>query len=189
MVQEKTGQKLESERQVPFWLGLGSNSEDALLRLEKARKALQEIPGLTLFKASPVYKTEPQDYLDQPFFHNQALEMRAASSWQPVPLMKKLLEVEAGLGRVRSQDPALRFGPRAIDIDMLLFGEGGAFSSSDPVCLLPHPRLVRRAFWLVPLRDTSPDLRIQGEDLGALLARLCWRLQDSVIYQEAPGQD
>ncbi len=169
---------------MPFWLGLGSNSPDAMVRLAMAREALQKEKGLLLVKESPIYMTEPQDYADQPFFHNQVLELKAISCTQPVPLMQRLLEIETALGRVRSQDPALRYGPRCIDIDMLLFGTDGGLLSLDPVCILPHPRLVQRAFWLVPLRDISPDLTIQGEGIDALLDRLAWSEQNNVIYQE-----
>ncbi len=169
---------------IPFWLGLGSNSADAMERLAMAREALGRESGLVIARESPVYMTEPQDYADQPFFHNQVLELRAGGGTEPVRLMQRLLEIEAGLGRVRSTDPALRYGPRCIDIDMLLFGKGGTFISKDPVCILPHPRLVQRAFWLVPLRDISPDLAIQGEGITLLLDRLAWSVQDNVIYQE-----
>lgn len=169
---------------MPFWLGLGSNSPDAMERLAMAREALVREQGLLLVKESPIYMTEPQDYADQPFFHNQVLELTASAGTKPVPLMQRLLEIEADLGRVRSTDPALRYGPRCIDIDMLLFGEGGGFLSCDPVCILPHPRLVQRAFWLVPLRDIAPDLTVQGESIDTLLDRLAWSVQNNVIYQE-----
>ena len=76
--------------------------------------------------------------------------------------------------------PALRFGPRAIDIDMLLFDD---VVSDDPVCVLPHPRLSRRAFWLVPLLDIAPDIRIGGVRAEKLLTRLKWRLEDDKIFQ------
>lgn len=168
----------------PFWLGLGSNSPDAMARLAMAREALVKEKGLWVVKESPIYMTEPQDYADQPFFHNQVLELKASCGTLPVPLMQRLLEIEADLGRVRSTDPSLRYGPRCIDIDMLLFGEGGGFLSCNPVCILPHPRLVQRAFWLVPLRDTAPDLTVQGESIDTLLDRLAWSVQNNVIYQE-----
>lgn len=172
---------------MPVWIGLGSNSPDAPQRLEAALAGLAAMDGLAIAKVSPVYRTEPQDYADQPFFYNQVLEARADARWHPVALMRALLELEASLGRRRSPDPALRFGPRAIDIDMLLCGEGGALASDDPVCLLPHPRLVRRAFWLVPLRDIAPHLAIQGESVGTHLARLAWTMEDNIIFQEQPG--
>lgn len=172
----------------PVWIGLGSNSEDALERLDEARAGIAALDGLTIVRVSPVYTTEPQDYADQPYFHNQVLEARADAAWGPVPLMLAMLGLESQLGRVRSADPALRFGPRAIDIDMLLYGEDGKVVSDDPTCLLPHPRLTRRAFWLVPLRDIAPRLRIQGESVDALLARLTWSVENNVICQEQPGQ-
>lgn len=159
--------------------GLGSNSPDAPVMLARAREALAALPGLKLAACSPVYRTEPQDYADQPWFSNQVLALEARG-WAPVPLMEAFLAAETALGRVRSRDPALRFGPRRIDIDMLLFGEK---ILDHPVCTLPHPRLTRRAFWLVPLRDIVPDLRIAGESLDRHLARLSWSCRGRVIRQ------
>ncbi len=171
----------------PVWVGLGSNADDAPLRLARAREALDGVDGLRVARVSPVYRTEPQDFADQPFFHNQVLLCLADGRWEPVPLMRALLAVEADLGRVRPSDPALRFGPRAIDIDILLWGPDAGRASADPVCLLPHPRLTRRAFWLVPLRDMAPGLAIQGEGLDVHLGRLAWSVRDGVIYQAQPG--
>ena len=63
---------------------------------------------------------------------------------------------------------------------MLLFDD---VVSDDPVCVLPHPRLSRRAFWLVPLLDIAPDIRIGGVRAERLLSRLKWRLEDDKIFQ------
>ncbi len=180
-------ERAESGGWQTVWVGLGSNAADAMVRLERARAALDMMEGLRVARASSVYRTEPQDYADQPWFHNQVLRCLAAPRREPVSLMRDLLAAEARLGRVRSPDPALRFGPRAIDIDILLWGEDAEVRCSDPVCLVPHPRLTRRAFWLVPLRDMAPALAIQGESLDVHLGRLAWTMKDNVIYQEQPG--
>ena len=94
------------------------------------------MPGTVVSALSPVYRTEPQDYADQPWFLNRVLMLHVSGDITPVELMKRFLGIEALLGRVRSPDPALRFGPRAIDIDMLLFDD---VVSDDPCasCLIP----------------------------------------------------
>ena len=162
------------------YVGLGSNSGDASVAIARAVDGLAAMAGLAVEGVSPEYRTEPQDYADQPWFRNRVVRLAAAPSWQPVALMRALLGLEAALGRVRSPDPALRFGPRAIDIDMLLFGDTVL---DDPVCTLPHPRLHRRAFWLVPLLDLSPAIAVAGTPARELLSRLDWRLEGDKIFQ------
>lgn len=168
------------ENKHTVYVGLGSNSKDAEDRLNAALDALKKEPGFVLDAVSPVYRTEPQDYADQPWFLNRVLRLYVGGDRDHVALMKRFLEIEAALGRVRSADPALRFGPRAIDIDMLLFD---GVASDDPVCVLPHPRLARRAFWLRPLLDIAPDLEIGGVRADTLLSRLDWRLDGDKIFQ------
>ena len=168
---------------IRVFVGLGSNSTDACLMLERAREGLADLPGVLIRAASPIYVTEPQGYADQPWFHNQVLELNLAgeeSIENAKSLMAAMLNLEAALGRVRSPDPALRFGPRKIDLDILLFGK---IASNDPFCTLPHPRLNLRAFWLVPLRDLDPDLEILGENVQTLLGRLDWHAESNKIYQ------
>ena len=90
------------------------------------------------------------------------------------------MDIEADLGRVRSADPALRFGPRAIDVDLLLFGQIG---SENPHCLVPHPRLTQRAFALVPLLDVAPHAVIDGLPATEWLARLQYKKEGQRIFQ------
>lgn len=159
---------------------LGANGQDAGAVLARARAAIADLPAMRIGGCSPVYLTQPQDCADQPWFHNQVLELLPDAVWRPCRLVDALLDVETRLGRVRSADPALRFGPRAIDADLLLFGE---VTSGDPHCLLPHPRLTRRAFALRPLLDVAPGIRIDGRPAAWWLARLDWRLEGDRIYQ------
>ncbi len=166
---------------VSVYVGLGSNDPHALAFLARAREALAGIEGHELAQCSPLYTTEPQEYSDQPWFWNQVLRLQVQEEcWTACSLMRAFLETETRLGRVRSPDPALRFGPRCIDIDMLLFGD---LVSADPVCIVPHPRLVRRAFWLVPLRDLTPSLLIHGEPVEVHLSRLAWHAEGNKIFQ------
>lgn len=160
------------------YVSLGSNCEWAARMLAEAGERLAGLPGVTVVAASPVYSTEPQDYADQPWFLNQVLKLALDSCWRPRNFVAALLEQEADMGRVR--DPRLRFGPRVIDLDLLLFGEE---RSSAPECTLPHPRLLRRAFVLVPLLDVAPGLCVDGVSLAGALRRLPYRLCGTKIFQ------
>lgn len=162
------------------YVSLGSNSADAERMLHLAREALGKIPHARLGALSPIYTTEPQGFADQPWFLNQVVELFLASCWQACSFVEALLEMEAGLGRVRSTDPALRFGPRAIDADLLLFGQQ---RSDDARCLVPHPRLTQRAFALVPLLDVAPDIHIDGISAAVWLSRLKFEKSGQRISQ------
>ncbi|MDE5878761.1 MAG: 2-amino-4-hydroxy-6-hydroxymethyldihydropteridine diphosphokinase [Desulfovibrio sp.] len=160
------------------YISLGSNCAQAARMLAEAARRVAALPGVEVEAASPVYSTEPQDYAAQPWFLNQVLRLRLAPSWRPRAFVEALLSLEAALGRVR--DPALRFGPRVIDLDLLLFGEE---RSAEPACTVPHPRLMRRAFVLVPLLDVAPGLTLDGTPLAAVLQGLPFRLAGNKIFQ------
>lgn len=161
------------------YIGLGSNLGDAKDNLKNAVAALEGLPGVSLAAVSGVYETEPQGDPDQPWFANQAAEISVAASITPLSLLNDLLQLETRLGRIR--DASRRFGPRAIDIDLLLFDQ--AFIST-PELTLPHPRMTERAFVLLPLREISPNLIIpNGKPIAKLLAQLPYRLKGNKIYQ------
>lgn len=171
---------MNSEQTVKAYVGLGSNSPDAEAMLGKARRRIAELPKLRLNVLSPVYSTEPQEFADQPWFLNQVVEIVPEACWRPQSLLASLLKLETEMGRVRSPDPALRFGPRVIDADLLLYGEERL---ADPRCVLPHPRLTQRAFALVPLLDIAPQISIDGLPAASWLARLSYRLEGRRIFQ------
>lgn len=162
------------------YVSLGSNCESAAAMLEEARAALAALPHMLLGAVSPVYRTEPQEYADQPWFLNQVVELFPGEVWQPCSLVDALLELEARLGRVRSADPALRYGPRVIDADLLVFGQ---VCSTDPHCIVPHPRLTARAFALRPLLDVAPRLVVDGLPISQWLERLDCRVEGDRIFQ------
>ena len=159
---------------------LGSNLGDAESNLALARKGLAALADVRLVCASSVYMTEPQDHADQPWFRNQVVQLWLGARYQPEALLRDLLELEARLGRVRSTDPALRYGPRCIDIDLLLID---ALRLETPFCTLPHPRMTRRAFVLEPLAEIAPGLAVAGKPVEAWLARLSYRREGSRIFQ------
>ena len=117
---------MPDQRVLRAHVSLGPNCESAAAMLEAALAALAALPDMRLGAASPVHRTEPQEYADQPWFHNQVVELLPGASWQPCCLVEALLGIEERLGRVRSADPALRYGPRVIDADLLLFGSCAA---------------------------------------------------------------
>lgn len=163
------------------YISLGSNEGDPAARLRAAREAVALLRDVVVAAASPVYRTEPQGLRDQPWFANQALHLRCGERWTATALLDVLLNIETSLGRRRSSDPVLRYGPRVIDVDLLLFG---TLHSDDPRCRVPHPRMLERAFVLVPLRDIAPGVILSnGETPDTALRRLVWRIDGERIYQ------
>lgn len=170
---------MSSAADLPVYVSLGSNTPDAPHMLDAACAALERLEGLRLVRAASRYATEPQGYADQPWFENTVLELAVnAERWRPRELLAAMLGMEAALGRRR--DPALRFGPRSIDMDLLLFGNE---TSADVHCLLPHPRLCERAFVLVPLAELAPQLIVNGRSVVSWLEDLAWRREGRAIFQ------
>ena len=162
-------------------MSLGSNSHDAEQQLDNALAALAALPDVCVVACSPRYRTEPQGYKDQPWFVNQVVLVQCGAQWQARSLLQAMLAIETSMGRRRSADPALRFGPRCIDIDLLLFDDQ---QSADPACLLPHPRMAQRAFVLIPLRDVAPERIVaDGKTADQLLAALQYRQEGENIWQ------
>lgn len=129
---------------------------------------------------SPVYKTEPQGYKDQPWFCNCVVRLKAASDiWAPEGLLSTLQAVEAQMGRMRGE---IVGGPRNIDLDLLMFGE---VEMQAEYLSLPHPRMMERAFVLVPLRDIAPGLVFRdGRTIDQALSSLSYTLNGRNISQK-----
>ena len=148
------------------FVSLGSNLGDRAGYLRAAREALSALPGTRVAAVSRVYETAPQDLEDQDAFLNQVVCLD--TGLQPLDLLFECQRIEREHGRVRT----LRFGPRTLDIDILLFQDE---ESDDPELTLPHPRMVKRAFVLVPLAEVwgyargMPDMDVAG--LGEASAR------------------
>ncbi len=126
------------------YIGLGSNLGDREQHIMQAIQAIHQIEQTEVFQCSAVYETDPVGYTDQPAFLNMAVAVQTA-----LPLdrfFNMMLQIEAELGRVR----AIRWGPRVIDLDLLLFDDLVMQSENLD---LPHPRMFERAFVLVPLLD------------------------------------
>ena len=130
------------------YLGLGSNVGDRERRLAEARRALGE-RGARLLRESAVRETEPFGVTEQPRFLNQVVEVE----WDGTPreLLATAKAVEIAVGRTATY----RWGPREIDVDLLLFGDA---SVTEPDLVIPHPGLWERDFVLGPLGELRPDL-------------------------------
>jgi 2-amino-4-hydroxy-6-hydroxymethyldihydropteridine diphosphokinase len=145
------------------YLSLGANLGDRWTTLRQAVRELRRLASGPL-RCSGVYETRPVDYTDQPDFLNLAVELPVSIA--PLPLLAELQRIEAAFGRVRS----VRFGPRTLDIDILLYGNLYICYRSLQV---PHPRMWRRAFVLVPLAELIPLRRALG---GGSIRELAQRM-------------
>lgn len=126
------------------YLALGSNIGNREETLQKAIRRLHEQPGIRVLRVSSVYETDPVGYVDQAAFLNMAVAVETELS--PDLLLETALSIEKELGRVRT----IRWGPRTIDIDVLLYGHETVQKEH---LVIPHPAMAKRAFVLVPLRD------------------------------------
>lgn len=149
--------------QVCAYLGLGSNMDHPEQQIKTAFIALQQQPGITLCKTSSLYRTAPVSDIEQPDFINAAVAITTTLS--PHQLLKTVLALEQQHGRVRT----VRWGPRTLDIDILLYGQQNI---NDSELTIPHPYLCERAFVLYPLAEIAPDLQLpDGRTLRNLLAQ------------------
>ena len=149
-----------------YWLGLGSNLGDRAEALQHAVEALAA-EGVVVRAVSRVYETAPQDVEDQPPFLNAAVI--AESHLDPPAVLAAAKRVERAAGRDLD---GLRYGPRPIDIDLLVW-DGGPFTAADPDLIIPHARLSERRFALVPLLDVDPALALpDGTAIAALAAAI-----------------
>jgi 2-amino-4-hydroxy-6-hydroxymethyldihydropteridine diphosphokinase len=129
-----------------YYLGLGSNVGKRLYNLEKALVSLSKL-GINIKKKSSIYETQPKGIQDQPWFLNQVVEIE--TGLDPDELLKTIKKIEQEMGRKTIE----RDGPRLIDIDILL-AEGEIFDSDE--LKIPHPRLLKRKFALMPLIEIAP---------------------------------
>ncbi len=148
------------------FVGLGANLEDPRAQIERALELLAAEDGIELVAVSSLRETDPVGFENQPRFLNGAAELRTSLSARE--LLARLLAIERRLGRVRGEGP--RFGPRAIDLDLLLYGDA---QIDEPGLQIPHPRLHERRFALEPLAELDSALELPGRgSVQALLAGL-----------------
>lgn len=156
------------------FLGLGGNLGD---RREAMRSAVTEIRAVVdEVRVSSLYESAPWGVTDQPAFLNAVV--RGRTSLKPLDLLDAMQAIENDLGRVRKQ----RWGPRLIDIDILLYG---AEVIDEPRLQVPHPYMTQRGFVLRPLADLAAGLTLpDGSLVGELLTTVN---QDDLRRIEGPG--
>jgi len=138
---------------ITAYLSLGSNIGDRLNFLRVAIETLDEHKEITVKKVSPVYETLPWGNTDQGNFYNLTIEI--GTTLMPHDLLRVCQQIESDLERVRE----IHWGPRTIDIDILLYGEENVES---PVLVIPHPLMHKRDFVMVPLNDIAPEIKLNG---------------------------
>ncbi|MGO4451724.1 2-amino-4-hydroxy-6-hydroxymethyldihydropteridine diphosphokinase [Phyllobacterium sp. TAF24] len=148
------------------WLGLGGNIGEPIQAMAEALQALHARDDTRVAAVSPVYRTPPWGKTDQAWFHNACAQVE--TSMLPEDLLAVCLDIERHMKRERIE----RWGPRIIDIDVLVYENWKPVESLK--LTLPHPRMTERAFVLVPLSDIAPDLVVNGKRI-AEWAALCDR--------------
>ena len=148
---------------VEAYLGLGGNLGDRAATLRSAVSMLGETEGLRVTRVSSLYETPPWGPVPQGPYLNACVAVETELS--PRDLLVVCLAVERAHGRERLE----RWGPRTLDIDVLVYGDAAV---DEPDLHIPHPRMAERAFVLVPLAEIAPDLAIGGVPIGELLERV-----------------
>lgn len=136
-------------------VGLGGNLGDAAAIVREAFQALDALPQTRLLRASQLYRTPAWGRTDQPDFINAVAMLETALP--PRELLDAMLGIEHQAGRERRPDE--RWGPRTLDLDLLLYGD---IAIDEPGLHVPHPHLHERAFALQPLVEISPNAMIPG---------------------------
>jgi len=163
-------------RPMRYWIGLGSNQGHGPGQIDTALQRLACHRQILVTRRSACYGSAPWGFADQADFTNAVAELETALG--PLALLACLQDTEAALGRERG---GRRYGPRPIDLDVLLAGEDIYFLEGLTV---PHPRMHRRAFVLAPLNEVDPEICIPTRGrVGVLLSRL----QDQKVWKLGPA--
>lgn len=130
------------------YIGLGSNLGDKQGYIQTALQLLSRTPGIRLLRVASLYESEPWGNTQQDWYLNTVAELD--TDLPALELLEVLLTIEKELGRIRQE----RWGPRTIDLDLLLYGQEEV---NHPDLQVPHPRITERAFVLVPLAELCPE--------------------------------
>ena len=142
---------MSSPSPVTAYIGLGSNLEDPVLQLKTALQELDQLPQTRLLQASSLYSSKPVGPQDQPDFVNAVACVE--TSLAPLELLDQLQGLEQAHRRVRER----HWGPRTLDLDLLLYGDQ---IISHPRLDVPHTQMHLRGFVLLPLSEIAPGLQI-----------------------------
>ena len=155
------------------WIGVGGNQGRPQQLVSDAIVSLGDLDGVVLLKQSSLYLTAPQDFINQADFVNAVALV--STSLTPMELLDELQMLEADYGRQRDKK---RYGPRTIDLDMLLYADQVINTER---LVVPHPRMHQRAFVLKPLAELSPGLLIPGQGAVVELLSRCTEQRVSKI--------
>ena len=158
------------------YLGLGGNIGDPERSMALALSALDRQPDIAVASVSSPYRTPPWGKTDQPDFLNAVA--RITTQLAAKDLLARCLAVETELKRVRKE----RWGPRSIDIDILWF-DGRTIE--EPGLIVPHPRMLERAFVLIPLAEIAPDLVLDGQIVETRAQAI---QHDGIVRLQRPAQ-
>lgn len=188
-----------TEKSIPIYISLGTNDGEALNNLKKAIEEISTHTQGNIAAISSIYQTEPQGDKDQNWFYNQLIrfdftglanfaEFQEEGHTSPntklieneaILFLEFLLNIEKKMGRIR--DPLRRFGPRIIDLDIILFG---TYCINNEKLEIPHPRFLERAFILIPLQEIAPSIIMTNKiNITDALANLSFRVDGNKIYQ------
>ena len=156
---------------ITAYIALGSNLGDPPAQIRRALQALAALPGTRVVRRSAFFRNPPVGYADQPDFINAVAQIE--TRLEPRDLLEQLLAIERAHGRVRDFADA----PRTLDLDILLYGER---TVREPGLTIPHPRMLERAFVLVPLAEIAPDAVVPG---GGRIADLAAKLDASGLVK------
>lgn len=147
---------------VKAYLSLGSNMGDKKKYLYDAIKMLDATEQVRLTKLSSLYETNPWGYTEQDLFMNLAVEIETTLS--PLVLLDVCQSIEQELGRVR----LIKWGPRVIDVDILLYGEE---ELNEERLTIPHPLMTERDFVMIPLAEIVPTITVRGRQVREYLSQ------------------
>lgn len=151
-------------KRIMAYLGLGANLGDPVNQLQQALALLHHSGGISVRRISSLYETSPVGYLNQPNFYNLVAEIDTVLP--PAELLQATQKVEQCLHRVRIE----RFGPRTMDVDILLYDQR---IINKPELTVPHPRLLERAFALIPLYELTGEISLPtGESIKEAIEAL-----------------
>lgn len=144
------------------YIGLGSNMGNKKAYIQKALGQLSNYPGIRLLRVASLYESAPWGYLDQAWFINTVAEVETNLTAEK--FLNVLFDIEKNLERTRE----IKWGPRTVDLDILLYGQE---TINLPQLQVPHPRLHQRAFVLVPLAELCPEMLLPQGCVKELAAK------------------
>lgn len=162
------------------YIGLGSNQGERVMLLKKSIELLDKDASIEITNFSSIYETAPVGYIDQESFLNMVLEI--STIYTPYQTLDILQSIENKLGRKR----VIRWGPRTIDLDILLYNQENIVSER---LIVPHPRMKERGFVLIPLSEINPNLNLPGDQSLTTLIQQLPDIEGVRVWKQRNGED